>query len=222
MISRRVSHGPLAPLRFSLLLLAMYCGSSAAWAEENAAKRSGAPPIFSETGPGVDGALAPQLPAAPAVLPGGTSTRVRSQIEAKLPRYTPPAVTDSAERESDAVKLPPIFVTAPKLKVPDETQVLSPDAFAALLRKLYPGASVPGQDPYRVEHGLPNYGRLEFEYERRNAQKASLNDFADLVDRAGDHAQARRLKKEIQRLSGSTYKDPLLDAMDRSVNGGRR
>lgn len=123
---------------------------------------------------------------------------------------------------TDAVKLPPVLVTAPKLRLPAAAEALSRAEFAARLRRQYPGASIPGQDPFRIEHGAPNYARLQYENDRRAEQVNAVRDIADLTAQAGDRAQAQRLRKALQQTPASTYKDPLLEAMDKSVNGGRR
>lgn len=155
------------------------------------------------------------------------SPHVHDLLLATRPVYAPvtpvmqpaKATNDSA---SDAVKMTPFLVLSSKLKPPEGDQILSRQAFAAALRKRYPGASVPGQDPYQIGDGLPNYARLRYENEQRNAQKASWNEFADLLEHTGSHANAVRIKKEIRTIDSGTYKDPLIDAMDRSANGGRR
>jgi len=158
----------------------------------------------------------------PAPASSMASSRVRDALTAKRPAYTPVPHTDHDDPSSDATKLPPVLVRAPSLKLPQDVQILTSKEFARQLRKAYPGASVPGQDPLRVEHGPPNYARLQYENDRRIQRESEISDVAVLAGRTGDRDVAERLKKELQRTRGSTYKDPLLDAMDKSANGGRR
>lgn len=142
-------------------------------------------------------------------------------IQQSLPPFQP-ANHDDTEVPSDAIRLPPMLVGARKLEVPPEMQALSKAEFAARLRKQYPGASVPGQDPFRIEHGAPNYARLQYENDRRKEKMSALGSFADVLESTGDRAAAERLRKHLQNTAGSTYKDPVIEAMEKSANGGRR
>jgi hypothetical protein len=189
--------------------------------EERTTEKSAGHPIFSDKSPAPANPvrLDPSLKGSAS----GVSPRVSSMIKAKLPAHTPATHPDDVATPTDVIKLPPLLVNAPKLRVPDEVQSLSRDEFAARLRKLYPGASVPGQDPYHVEAGMPNYARFQYENDRHNEEVAAVESLGDLLEHEGDHAGSQRLKKEIQNATvGGTYKDPLLDAMDKSANGGRR
>lgn len=163
--------------------------------EERAPESFGRPPIFSDRDP-------------------ASSAIARATSK---PQNPADAVTST-----DAIKLPSVLVTATKLRLPDQEQVMSRDEFAALLRKRYPGSSIRGQDPYHIANGMPNYARLQFESDRRITQKASFKDFADLLERTGDHFGSERVKKEIQGALGGANTDPLIDAMDKSANGWRR
>jgi hypothetical protein len=222
MIHRRASRRHSGRQRWPVLLLAVCCGSTGAFGEEREAEKSSGHPIFSDQSPVSANSVTADRPLKRSSS-AGVSSRVTSMIMARLPAYTPAAHTDDGATPADVIKLPPLLVSAPKLRVPDEVQSLSRDEFAARLRKLYPGASVPGQDPYHVEHGMPNYARFQYENDRRNEQVAAVDSLADLLEHTGDRAGSRRLKKEIQKATiGGTYKDPLLDAMDKSANGGRR
>jgi len=142
-------------------------------------------------------------------------------IQRSLPPFKP-ATHDDADEATDAIRLPPVLVAAPTIKVPPEMQALSKAEFAARRRKQYPGASVPGQDPFRIEDGAPNYARLQYEEDRRNEKVNALGSFADVLEATGDRAAAELLRRHLQNTSGSTYKDPLIEAMDKSANGGRR
>jgi hypothetical protein len=204
----------VVPSHWRTLLLAMCCGGTIGWSEETPSTKPAAHPIFS------DHAL--PAPAPPTSRPSRVSPLMSDAIKAKLPAYTPTASEKVDETPTDAIKLPPILVNAPKLRVPINDQVLSPAEFATQLRKLYPGASMPGQDPYHIANGMPNYARLRYENDRRNEEVASVENIADLADRAGDRGLAQKLKKQIQGTFGSTYKDSLIEAMDKSANGGRR
>lgn len=195
----------------------MCCGSTVGWSEETPPAKPAAHPIFSDT---------TRPTTAPPPMRSSPSTKVSpllsNAIKEKLPPYTPPANVKADETPTDAIKLPPVLVNAPKLRLPDEAETLSPADFAARLRKMYPGASAPGQDPYHIANGMPNYGRLAYEQDRRNEQVTSLKDLADLTERSGDRELAKKIKKQVQGTFGSTYKDPLIEAMDKAVNGGRR
>jgi hypothetical protein len=202
------------------LVLALWWGGLRAPAAETVSPAEKPHPIFADPSPQTNVTPPPARPAGSSMV----SPRISDMIKAKLPAYRPngAAVSDD-DPPTDAIKLPAVLVNAPKLKVPDDVHSLSRKGFAELLRKRYPGASLPGQDPYRIENGAPNYARMQFEEDRRKEQKASIESFATLIERTGDAAMAQKLRKELQRsMPGSTYKDPLLEAMDKSVNGGRR
>lgn len=158
------------------------------------------------------------------------SPRVAELLAAATPKFnispapppTLPLPSADTLTPGDVIKLAPVLVESSKLRLPDEMESLSRDAFAAELQKRYPGASTAGQDPYQIAHGRPNYARLMYEGDRNLKEKTSLENLADLMDRTGDRAGSARLKREIQGAFGGGYKDPLVEAMEKSVNGGRR
>jgi hypothetical protein len=208
--------------RWPLLLLAVCWGGTKIVGEEHAAAKPRGHPIFSETGPAPAVTATVDRPPGAGSPAAGFAPLKSSLPNVKLPASLPRVHIDDADTPTDATKLPPVLVMAPKLKLLEGVKIMSRDEFAAQLRKLYPGASIRGQDPYSIANGLPNYARLQYEDDRRVAQKASLEDLANLLEHTGDHTGGQRLKKEIQDALGGTYKDPLIDAMDKSANGGRR
>jgi hypothetical protein len=208
--------------RWPVLLLAVCWGGAEVLGEEHAAAKTSQHPIFFETSPAAAGTTL-VAPHAGADSPAAEFTPLTSrQGQPILPASVPKLHLDEANPPTDATRLPPVLVMAPKLKLLEGVKIMSRDEFAAQLRKLYPGASIRGQDPYSIANGLPNYARLQYEDDRRVAQKASLEDLANLLEHTGDHAGGQRLKKEIQDAFGGTYKDASIDAMDKSANGGRR
>jgi hypothetical protein len=196
--------------------------STGALGAERAPERSEHLPVFSFPGPvssSNDSAVSQPKTTSSALV---FSQAMRSVPEPNLPTTLLNVHPAGEVTFTDAITLSPVIVSASKLNLPDEEQIMSRDEFAALLRKRYPGASVPGQDPYQIANGMPNYARLQFESDRRIAQKASFEDFADLLERTGDHVGSEQLKKDIHGTFDRSNDDPLIDAMDKSANRGRR
>lgn len=101
----------------------------------------------------------------------------------------------------------------------DPAELYTKSGLSELLSKRYPGASLPGQDPFHS--ATPNYAAMTFRDENRLRQMKHFGDLADALEAIGDRAGAKALRNEID----DTFirnSDPLEDAMDRSVNGGRR
>jgi hypothetical protein len=97
------------------------------------------------------------------------SSPISAAISAGLPKYKPSEAHDkSPAKPDDAVTLPKFFVYADKVPSFSERDLYSKEGFAALLRKKYPGASVRGQDPDRIEdNGVPNYAALMYAEDKR-------------------------------------------------------
>jgi hypothetical protein len=212
MIFRTAIPWHLARPHLPTVLLVVFCSGNIGRSEDAPSAKPATHPLFSDHTPPSPAPANPQR--------SQVSPLISEAIKARLPAYTPTAKVDDVP--TDAIKLPPVLVNAPKLRMPTNEQALSSEEFAARLRKLYPGASVNGQDPYHIAHGMPNYARLQYENDRRHEAIASAENVADLAERSGDRELARKLKQAIQGTFGSTYKDPLIEAMDKSVNGGRR
>jgi len=117
--------------------------------------------------------------------------------------------------------MPKFFVYAEKVPAFSERDLYSKAGFAVLLRKKYPGASVRGQDPDRIENNVPNYAALMYAEDKRLNQMKHFKDFADTLLRVGDAAGSKELNAEIRR-TFFRHPDTLIDAMDKSANNGRR
>jgi hypothetical protein len=159
-----------------------------------------------------------QTSAAPSV-----SSPISAAISAGLPKYKPGPVDEKPTVSPEGVvQMPKFFVYTEKVPVFSERDLYSKDGFAALLRKKYPGASVRGQDPDRIEGSVgPNYAALMYMEDKRLSQMKHFKDFADTLLRVGDVAGSKELNAEIRR-TFSRRPDWLIDAMDRSANNGRR
>jgi len=151
------------------------------------------------------------------------SSPISAAISAGLPKYKPSEAHDkSPANPDDAVSLPKFFVYAEKVPAFSERDLYSKEGFAALLRKKYPGASVRGQDPDRIEaNGVPNYAALMYAEDKRLNQMKHFKDFADTLLRVGDAAGSKELNAEIRK-TFMRHPDTLIDAMDKSANNGRR
>jgi hypothetical protein len=150
------------------------------------------------------------------------SSPISAAIIAGLPKYKkseadskPPASSD------DGLQMPKFFVYAEKVPAFSERDLYSKAGFAVLLRKKYPGASVRGQDPDRIENNVPNYAALMYAEDKRLNQMKHFKDFADTLLRVGDAAGSKELNAEIRR-TFFRHPDTLIDAMDKSANNGRR
>jgi hypothetical protein len=151
------------------------------------------------------------------------SSPISAAISAGLPKYKkseadskPPASSD------DGLQMPKFFVYAEKVPAFSERVLYSKEGFAALLRKKYPGASVRGQDPDRIEdNGVPNYAALMYAEDKRLSELKHFKDFADTLLRVGDVAGNKELNAEIRK-TFMRHPDTLIDAMDKSANNGRR
>ena len=151
------------------------------------------------------------------------SAPISAAISARLPKYK----KSEADRKppvssGDAVSLPKFFVYAEKVPAFSERDLYSKEGFAALLRKKYPGASVRGQDPDRIEgRAGPNYAALMYMEDKRLSQMKHFKDFADTLLRVGDVAGSKELNAEIRR-TFFRHPDTYIDAMDKAANNGRR
>jgi len=150
------------------------------------------------------------------------SSPISAAIIAGLPKYKPGPVDEKPTVSPDGVvQMPKFFVYTEKVPAFSERDLYSKDGFAALLRKKYPGASVRGQDPDRIEGYVPNYGALMYSEDKRLSQMTHFKNFADILLRVGDVAGSKELNAEIRR-TFSRHPDMFIDAMDRSANNGRR
>jgi hypothetical protein len=150
------------------------------------------------------------------------SSPTSAAISAGLPKYKPGPVDEKPAVSPDGVvQMSQFFVYTEKVPVFSERDLYSKEEFAALLRKKYPGASVRGQDPDRIEGNVPNYGALMYSEDKRLSQMKHFRDFADTLLRVGDVAGSKELNAEIRK-TFLRHPDLLIDAMDRSANNGRR
>jgi hypothetical protein len=151
------------------------------------------------------------------------SSPISTAISSGLPKYKQSEANDkSPASPDDAVSLPKFFVYAEKVPAFSERDFYSKEGFAALLRKKYPGASVRGQDPDRIEDSAgPNYAALMYLEDKRLSEMKHFKDFADTLLRVGDAAGSKELNAEIRK-TFMRHPDTLIDAMDKSANNGRR
>ena len=150
------------------------------------------------------------------------SSSTSAAITAGLPKYNPCVVSEKPSVSSDGVvQLPKFFVYTDKVPTFSERDLFSKAGFAELLRKKYPGASVRGQDPDRIEGNVPNYAALMYAEDKRLSQLKHVQDFADTLRRVGDVSGSKELDAEIRR-TFARHPDTLIDAMDKSANNGRR
>jgi hypothetical protein len=152
-----------------------------------------------------------------------TSSPISAAITAGLPKYNPGVVNEKPSVSSDGVvQLPKFFVYTGKVPAFSERALYSKAGFAELLRKKYPGASVRGQDPDKIEGSAgPNYAALMYMEDKRLSQMKHFKDFADTLLRVGDVSGSKELNAEIRR-TFARHPDTLIDAMDKSANNGRR
>ena len=150
------------------------------------------------------------------------SSPISAAITAGLPKYKPSMVDEKPTvRPDGVVQMPKFFVFTDKAQTFSERDRYSKEEFAAVLRKRYPGASVRGQDPDRIEGTVPNYGALRYAEDQRSSQMKYFKDFADTLRRMGDVSGSKELNAEIRR-TFFRHPDTLIDAMDKSANNGRR
>jgi len=150
------------------------------------------------------------------------SSPISAAITAGLPQYQPSTVDEKPTLGPDGViQLPKFFVYTDKVPAFSERDLYSKAGFAELLREKYPGASVRGQDPDRIDGNVPNYGALMYAEDKRLSQLKHFKNFADTLLRVGDVAGSKELNAEI-RTTFARHPDTLIDAMDKSANNGRR
>jgi len=167
---------------------------------------------------------APMAPASvePTSAAHPVSPPLSAAIIAGLPKYKTNPVDEKASVSSDGmVQLPKFFVYTDRVPAFSERDLYSRAGFAELLRRKYPGASVRGQDPDRIDGNVPNYAALMYAEDKRLSQLKHFKDFADTLLRVGDVAGSKELNVEIRR-TFSRHPDTLIDAMDKSANNGRR
>lgn len=165
------------------------------------------------------GTAAGAEPAHPA---NGLSGRIAAAVREGLPEFAPvkerppePAVAG----DEDVVLMPKMIVRERKVPRLVPRELLTKDGLAAELRKRYPGASLPGQDP--LDSTIPNYAALQLREDERRAALSEWNDIAARVGRAAGREAGGRLRSEIE---GAFRRRPdaLTEAMDKSANNGRR
>jgi hypothetical protein len=155
------------------------------------------------------------------------SARISACIIAGLPKYDESAIKDAAivgrppGNNDEVVLLPKLFVFASGLPTFSERDHYSKNDFAALLRARYPGASTRGQDPDRIDGRVRNYAAFMYAEDKRLNRIKDLTDFSDALRRNGDISGSDELRTEIQK-AFFRHKDGLTEAIDRSVNNGRR
>ena len=167
---------------------------------------------------------APATPASPerSSVEHPISSSISAAITAELPKYNPSVVSEKPSVSSDGVvQMPKFFVYTDKVPAFPERDLYSKAGFAELLRKKYPGASVRGQDPDRIEGNVPNYGALLYAEDKRLSQLKHFRDIAETLLRVGDVSGSKELNAEIRR-TFARQPDTLIDAMDKSANNGRR
>jgi hypothetical protein len=150
------------------------------------------------------------------------SSPISAAISAGLPKYQHrEAIDKSPANPDDGLQMPKFFVYAEKVPAFSERDLYSKEGFAALLRKKYPGASVRGQDPDRIEGNVPNYGALMYSEDKRLSAMKHFKDFADTLLHVGDVAGNKELNAEIRK-TFMRHPDTYIDAMDKAANNGRR
>lgn len=141
---------------------------------------------------------------------------IKAAIRAGLPKYQPATKRSlaAAPPADGVVRLPEMIVRERKPIDLTERTLLTPAARSALLRRRFPGASLPGQDP---DHSvLPNYAALMDHEERRLHARRDFSEMSDLIQATGDVEKSQALRRAI-RDAFQRGRDPLTEAMERSM-----
>jgi hypothetical protein len=149
------------------------------------------------------------------------SAQLSNAIAAGLPRFNPlPVDSPRIEEPPDLISLPPFVVEASRIPNLPEPDLLTKAGMEALLRKRYPGASLPGQNP-TMSGSAPNYAALMYRDDLRLKHMADFGRALDSAVIAGDLAGAKELKAELQDIFMRS-EDWRTEGMDKSVNHWRR
>lgn len=100
-----------------------------------------------------------------------------------------------------------------------EFQMLTGAGQAAYLKKLFPGAVVPGGDP--LTETRPNYASLMLREKGRQQNLHALGEAVETFRATGDQVGSERLHDEMQRTLSRQY-DWRDERLDRSYNNDRR
>lgn len=157
--------------------------------------------------------------------PGSTeqkhlSAHIATALREKLPTFTAvpaktPESSPSPETAPDTVVLEKRVILGTKSLSFTPLELANPAGLAALLRKRYPGASVP------ADSRLPNYAALMLADDERLTHIAELESVVENLRLAGDTKASKELKKEISRafIRGHDWRN---ESLDRSANNNRR
>lgn len=156
--------------------------------------------------------------------PDRASPHISAAIRAGLPSFDSLPAEDTKPVETPSPDVAPEIVAMPKYIVRDRSgvdssEMMTNEQLKMLFKKLYPGATLPGNDP-RTQL-VPNYAELMYRDDLRLKAKSELETISAAVRASGDDKQAKELNKEIERafLRGHNWRD---EGLDKSVNGYRR
>ena len=161
---------------------------------------------------------APEIPSTPGPAePKHLSSHIASALREKLPAFNPLAKKDepAPEKANSTVVLEKMVILGAKPLSFTERELLNKSGLAALLRKLYPGASVP------PDSHLPNYASLILADDERLTHMEELHSVAEMLKTVGDIQAGKDLENEIARafIRGHDWQT---ESMDRSANNNRR
>jgi hypothetical protein len=149
------------------------------------------------------------------------SAKLSAAISVGLPRFAQtPTDVPHHEESSDRIALPPFVVEGSRVPKIPERDLLTKAGMQSLLRKSYPGASVPGQDPTMNGH-VANYAALMYRDDLRLKQMADFNRMLDMIAIGGDLQGEKEMKAEMQKIF-LRRPDWRTEGMDKSVNSWRR
>lgn len=154
------------------------------------------------------------------------SAEVSQAIRRGLPNFEAkkslePEDPAAKPEDSTVVLLPKVIVKGERQPNLSEEDVATKAGLSALLAKKYPGASVRGQDPKRIDGATPNYAVLMHSDDKRLGAMKTLGELADDLARIGNVSGSKKLKGEINR-TFLRRTDPIIEAMDQAVNRGTR
>ncbi|PTY06407.1 hypothetical protein DB347_13355 [Opitutaceae bacterium EW11] len=157
-------------------------------------------------------------------MPDRSSPHISAAIRAGLPSFDSLPAEDTKPVETPSPDVAPEIVAMPKYIVRDRlgvdgSQMMTNEQLKTLFKRLYPGATLPGNDP-RTQI-VPNYAELMYRDDQRLRAMSELEAVSAAVRASGDEKQAKELNKEIERafLRGHNWRD---EGLDKSVNGYRR
>lgn len=149
------------------------------------------------------------------------SPRLSAAISAGLPRFKQlPVEIPHRDEPPDLIALPPFIVSGSRIPNLPEPDLLTKAGIEALLRKHYPGASLPGQNP-TMNGSVANYAALMYRDDLRLQQMAEFGRALESAVIGGDLAGAKELKAELQDIF-MRREDWRTEGMDKSVNHWRR